>query len=532
MKNADQFAPCPLHGRILACALAGGLLAVILVYPSLFCGVNPGLNAPALFVGAYVCLFAFLGRRMFPASSMGWVYLLIALANAASFALFNNGLLRFLNFCSVLFCTASQLLLAFGWRLDAPGVLSALFIRPFHRIGRFYRETFTRPSEGGRNTLRQVLLGVIISLPMLILLVLLLSASDLVFSGMLQGIFQISSIWTLLGWTFVFSVGFSLVGSLLLSLLTEPLESAPAPNAFLDAPATQGRPAGVRVRPTPNLLPIHILLSLVSLLLLVFSGIQLLYLTGLRTLPYGLNYSDYARSGFFELCFAAAAVFGIIALTMHLARRAERKRLLRVLHTLLCVLTIVLLVSAFYRMALYEQAFSYTRLRLYVQGFMVLLGAVCVLTLCKIWRDRFRIVRAALFAVLIALVGLTYFNVDAFIARENVAAYAEGRAEALDVDYLLSLSVDALPYYADALTVEYFCDPAYPLIAGENWSDEEYWSNLDRARLRRYRLMLHIETLGQSDWRAWNAGRQACGQFLPALKNIVEQVTPQDAEIL
>ncbi len=44
---------------------------------------------------------------------------------------------------------------------------------------------------------------------------------------------------------------------------------------------------------------------------------------------------------------------------------------------LLCVLTLVVVVSALHRMSLYQQAYGYTRLRLLVDAFEGWLGCAC-----------------------------------------------------------------------------------------------------------------------------------------------------------
>ena len=105
-------------------------------------------------------------------------------------------------------------------------------------------------------------------------------------------------------------------------------------------------------------------------------------------------------------------------------------------------------------MVLYEQAYQYTRLRLYVQFFILLLGAILVLTILKIWRQKFPLAKCVCFAILISLSALSYFNVDGFIARENSRNMPAALKEDSDgmpedpMGYLYSLSADALPGYA------------------------------------------------------------------------------------
>lgn len=90
---------------------------------------------------------------------------------------------------------------------------------------------------------------------------------------------------------------------------------------------------------------------------------------------------------------------------------------------------LVLLVSAFQRLLLYEEAFGFTRLRTVVHVFMVWLGLLLVALLGLQLADR---VRMFLLAGLVAVVGfagtLNVVGIDALIARHNLAR-ATQRAE-------------------------------------------------------------------------------------------------------
>ena len=77
-----------------------------------------------------------------------------------------------------------------------------------------------------------------------------------------------------------------------------------------------------------------------------------------------MKYSDYARRGYFELVAAAALAGGIlVALEYGVTRRS---RLYVALAIGLVGLTIVVLASAALRLQLYQDAYGWTELRLYV----------------------------------------------------------------------------------------------------------------------------------------------------------------------
>jgi hypothetical protein len=194
------------------------------------------------------------------------------------------------------------------------------------------------------------------------------------------------------------------------------------------------------------------LLPLVTLdaLFAVFVAVQLAVLFGghdhvLRT--QGLTYAEYARQGFFQLVAVVVLtlfVVGVVLSKVSLERARERL-VAKVALGALCALTFVVLASAWRRLALYEAAYGYTRLRLFVHA--VLIGLALVLSLLVVAGVRWRaawLPRACLVAVALTLLGLNVANPDALIARRAVQS---GRAED-DAYYLSGLSADAAPALA------------------------------------------------------------------------------------
>jgi Ca2+/Na+ antiporter len=160
----------------------------------------------------------------------------------------------------------------------------------------------------------------------------------------------------------------------------------------------------------------------------------------------GYTYAEYARRGFGELvvvAFISLLLFlGLSALTR---REAKKQRTaFSTLSGILVLLVGVMLVSAFQRLLLYEAAYGFTRLRTYSHVFMIWLGLLLVGVLLLEFRRKQRaFVLIALIAALGFSLTLNLLNVDAFITRQNVNRTLSG--EALDSDYLSSLSNDAVP---------------------------------------------------------------------------------------
>jgi hypothetical protein len=160
----------------------------------------------------------------------------------------------------------------------------------------------------------------------------------------------------------------------------------------------------------------------------------------------GLTYAEYVHEGFGQLTFATLLTLGVVAVAARKAPRtsAGERSLLRAVLGVLCVLTLVVVASALYRMHVYEQAYGFTRLRLLVSVFEGWLGLVVLLVIGAGLRLRGSWVpRAVLISGALSLLALAWVDPDAWIARHNVDRFAE--TGKVDTSYLSGLSDDALP---------------------------------------------------------------------------------------
>ena len=118
---------------------------------------------------------------------------------------------------------------------------------------------------------------------------------------------------------------------------------------------------------------------------------------------------------------------------------------------LLCALTLVVVVSALHRMHLYQEAYGFTQARLVVDVFEGWLGVVVIAVAISrpgaVAAPGCRGSRSS--PGVVGLLGIAAINPDAWIARQNIERYEE--TGKVDVDFLSTLSADAVPVLATAL---------------------------------------------------------------------------------
>lgn len=306
------------------------------------------------------------------------------------------------------------------------------------------RERMER-GEQPRRSFWPVLRGLLLALPILAIFASLLAAADAVFADRLDQFIEIFRLEKLP--EYIFRGAYILFGAYLLAgvLLHAALKSRDEKLTGEDKPT---------VPPFLGFIETSIVLGSVLVLFAIFVVIQFQYFFGGQVNIYvdGFTYSEYARRGFGELVavafFSLLMILGLGAVTR---RESEsQRRAFSGLSVGIVALVLVMLVSAYQRLVLYEAAYGFSGLRTYTHVFLFWLAAllVAVVVLEILRRERF-----FAFAALIASIGfaasLPLLNVDGFIVRQNLQRAVDG--EELDVSYLADLSADATPALAAAL---------------------------------------------------------------------------------
>ncbi len=194
-------------------------------------------------------------------------------------------------------------------------------------------------------------------------------------------------------------------------------------------------------------------LACVDLLFMLFVVVQFTYFFGggANINLEGYTYAQYARKGFMELVWVA-----FLSLLLFLSLNAITRRDTRLFKWLfsglgigLVALVGVILLSAYYRLNLYESVYGFSRIRTYVHVFMVWLGLLLLATILLELVGKTRWFASALLLTALGFgASLSLLNVDGFIARQNVPQVSEpdtGSRVAVDHNYLLTLSTDAVP---------------------------------------------------------------------------------------
>lgn len=408
-----------------------------------------GISYPLFILLFYGVFLWFLHRRISFQYCFGWFLSLPVLLLAFTYFFFSNQLLMGLNFVMIPILMIAQTILLtnenryhwfdFRFLMD---LLYGLFVRLFVRVPKFFSTFSDWINPKGKlersNVVIKILVGWLISLPLLALVLLLLTSADVVFSHYIDKLFQWikglnleDMLWQLL---LIIVVGMFLF-SFLDTLIRSPKN-------------TEGQVPKLQKKSRMDEVIMITVLCLMILIYIAFIIIQFRYMfrgSIDKVLPVKYTYAEYARKGFFELVAVTLINFSILLSGLVFLPKGNNGLgiFIRILQSLLVLSTMVILTSAFMRMSLYESQYGYTYLRVFTHAFMIFLFVLFMVALIKIWHHGVGLFQSYVVISLVAYLIINYINIDVFITKKNLERF--DNTGLLDVKYLTNLSYDSLP---------------------------------------------------------------------------------------
>lgn len=341
-----------------------------------------------------------------------------------------------------------------------------------------------------KTLLKSVLLGLLICIPLVLVVLILLANSDAVFASIFQTIFENISLgegfWTVFKLVLlticIFFLSYMLVAYLEEKNLNQTKTEKP-----LAEPAIAVTVAAV-----------------LSVIYFVFCGIQIVYLfvggaSGALTLPDGITYSAYARSGFFQLLFVCILNLAMVLIGIY---RFAENRILKVLLYFITACTYIMIASSAFRMILYIQFQYLTFLRIFVLFALFVIAVVMLGVLICIRNKAFPLFRYSIIVVTVCYLIFSFSRPDYFIAKVNI----DNMQKSTQYDFFADS-----PVYKDKEFLAYNlgADAAPVMLSQEALSayqeDKEDYLNYNVEKEWRSIYIARMKTEADNmSWRSWN----------------------------
>ena len=492
-----------------------------LLFDWFFVGKQLGIALP-VFSWVLVAGFLYIHWREQESARVGNLFLVLPVFFFAFMVAWrSNGFLTFLN------VTASLILLTYltytynGQRLSRHGFLG-YFIVPIQAWSESLIEGAliikdaaqqTNRSDAKRQQLWAIVRGFLLAGPILLIFGALLAAADVLFANVLGNIFETFSLNRIPEYFLrLLLIGFItwVLGGLAVVALKEKKDAEPIRLLSRFSMTFLGNVEAMTM------------LLLVDLLFASFVAVQFGYLfrptQRIFDDSFGVTFAEAARRGFFELIVVACLSLGLVLGLHWLSRRDNKRQMIsfNLAASFMISMVLVILVSAFYRLFLYEVSYGFTQLRLYSHLFIVCLAGLLCWTIVVLW-SRPQQFATGLFVTAFTFVALlNIINPDGFITRQNILRYQpvgdaslsaflteygsselNGRiSQSLDTEYLISLPDDAIPalveHYdglSDAEQAVIGMELTFRLERFEQLQQEQQWQSFHIGRLLAYRAL-------------------------------------------
>jgi len=399
---ADQFLRAGAVG--LGASLTFASAGVLLVFVGRISRLEPRLlAAAAVLLGAWLSLRASVWLLV-PDIAMALVLLAIAASLSVRGSMLDLGI-------------AEAAARAFGVALHGAAGLAFVAKPVIHTRSRI-------------SALAPVVRGLVIAVPIAVVLAVLLASADPIFASFFNLNFDFGRL--LLDVLFV-AFGTLAMAGLLRLAAADPLDRVDGPAWRLGATEAV------------------VVLAVLDTIFAAFAFAQAMAASGtgaqaLRSA--GITYSDYARSGFFQLLWVAGITLVLLVLFSRVTGFAHRRGKLTFLALAegAIALTLLIVLVASQRLSLYEDAYGFTMLRLYSHVFAGLVAVVFLLLaadLTGLLPRRRWFAGVSAICALVLLVGLNVANPEAVVVGLNIDR--ANQAHRIDAQYLRELSSDAAP---------------------------------------------------------------------------------------
>lgn len=281
------------------------------------------------------------------------------------------------------------------------GMITGFFVLPFASIARFFGAigTVVTGTGGQKRQIKQVLIGLAVGLPLLVVVLALLSQADESMNTLLFDLLK------------TVRIG-ECIWAALIVLVTSMLVYSFFYGSRYRLPVLKPLPDGSWSAATLGVIEVLLLAAYA-----LFLGLQFSYLFG-GMLPAAYTYSMYARAGFSELIAVSLINFTLLALSV---RYGEPQPVLRGLNWGVLVSNALLLASAALRLIMYIGAYGLTMRRILPLWLMAFLAALTVLTAVRLARERLPLARIAGIGFLLWYAALHVPDWGAIILAFNAA---------------------------------------------------------------------------------------------------------------
>ena len=426
-------------------------LILSIVHSVLFVGQEKGISVFLFVVTALIFFITILEKQNKIKNKKALILVIPILMLSATYFIFNNLFFRIANVFAILLLFLIMAIIATIEEIKPSKLIINIFDMLFgcvdetgnaaREISNNFKVQKTNSKEKNKNGIsKRILKGFLISLPLLIIVLILLSLADEMFASLFKDIFvklkyliNIETIYKLWG------------RIILITLLTLYFLSFTLKVVHNGIRGNKESKARIKI----DGITVSTALTMLNIIYLVFAGVQVVHIMDFARMNSTFDYAGYARTGFFELLAVSIINFIVILITKNNKKEVTNgtNKYIKIMNVLLAVFTVVILITSIIRIGLYKEQYGFTFLRIMVYMLQITELALIVPTIVYIVKDNFKVGEWYLTIIVTMYVFVNFMNIDYLIAKENIDRYFDrvGATKEIDFSYLKRTSTDAIP---------------------------------------------------------------------------------------
>lgn len=503
--------------KILTFSLILAVLQSILFWQKEF-----GISVVIFVIAAILMLVLVLEEQKKIKKRGGLILLIPIILLASTYFIFNNVFFNILNILAII----GLVLIMIIWVTDEKErfkflihKMFALIFGGFEFLDEIAKSLKIKKKEdrNRKNNIIKIIKAILISLPIVIIVLFLLSSADKIFESIFGNVIQDIFKYVFSENIFMLIMRIGLIVMLFFYFAGFALNIYREKSMYTAIDETR-REGEVKL----NRFNINVTLTILNILYLLFAGIQFVYLFTKAGIGEDFDYAEYARQGFFQLMFVTFINFIMIFIS-HINKGKEEtgedvvriksddksKQYAKIMNILMCLFTVVIIASSFFRMNLYEQEYGYTYLRLFVYFILGTELLLIIPTIIYLLYGKIKLFKSYIIIIAGMYVALNFINIDYVIAKRNIDRYYSTKVEErkIDMTYLMyNTGIDAISQierlvYSDSDEIKleaYAC--LYNRKASLNMEENLSWQEFNLSKLNSKKEINKIdETIGKID---------------------------------
>lgn len=181
---------------------------------------------------------------------------------------------------------------------------------------------------------------------------------------------------------------------------------------------------------------IRMMITVLNLVYLVFCFTQIKVLFAEQN----IKYSEFARKGFFQLMIVSLINIVMIlkANNKNLKETEKQEKYKKTMCIVMVIFTLIIIISAFARMTLYQQNYGYTRLRILVDYTLITEIILLIPTIIYILKNKIDLIKTYFVIIITMYCLVNFINIDKIIMKNNFNRYKE--TGYIDLNYLMEMN--------------------------------------------------------------------------------------------